>query len=60
MSTIIGYVQDFFSAVFGANGIAGTLVTWLTTSGHEIALIPLVLWILVALIGCVRKLLPGI
>lgn len=60
MATIIGYMQSFFDAIFGTSGIASTLVTWLTATGHEIALIPLVLWVMIALVGCVRRLLPGV
>lgn len=60
MTTVIGFISQMFNAVFGAEGIASTLITWLTTSGHEIALIPLVLYVLVALVGLVRRLLPGV
>lgn len=60
MATIISFIQSFFTAVFGTDGIASTLVTWLTTAGHEIALIPLCLYVLVALVGLVRRLLPGV
>lgn len=63
MSTILSNVKAFFDAIFSVDsaspGIASQLVTWLTTSGHELALIPLYMWILVSLVGTVRRFIPG-
>ena len=57
MSTILGYVTSFATSVFS---IGSQLVTWITAEGHEIALIGLVMFILVAAVGMIRRLIKGV
>lgn len=50
MQTILGGVSDFFSAIFSVDstnpGMATQLISWLTHSGNELALVGLYLYIL--------------
>lgn len=49
MSTILTGVGEFFTAIFGTGstpGYASQLITWLTSSGNELALVGLYLYIL--------------
>lgn len=57
MATILGYVSDFATTIFS---IGSSLVTWITATGHEIVLIPLVAWLVVLGIGAIRKLIKGV
>lgn len=57
MSTILGYVGDFVTELLS---VGSSLVTWITTSGHEIALIPIVMMIVVFFVSAIRKLIKGV
>lgn len=57
MSTILGYVGDFVTELLS---VGGSLVTWITTAGHEIALIPIVMMIVVFFVSAIRKLIKGV
>lgn len=57
MATILSYVTSFATTVFS---IGTQLVTWITAEGHEIALIGLVMFILVAAVGMIRRLIKGV
>lgn len=57
MATIIGYIGDLADAIFD---VGGDLITFLTAQGHELALIPLVAWLVIICIGAVRKLIKGV
>jgi len=57
MQTILGYVSSFVSSLL-ATGTS--LVEWITTSGHEIALIPIVMMIVVFFVSAIRKLIKGV
>lgn len=50
MASILSGVTAFFNAIFSVNstnpGMATQLITWLTTSGNELALVGLYLYIL--------------
>lgn len=57
MDSIVTMVKALATAMFE---VGGQLITFITEPGHEIVLAGLVLFILVALIGGIRKLLPGV
>lgn len=57
MSTILGYVANIADTIFD---VGGDLITFITASGHEIALIPLALFIVTAAIGAIRRLITGV
>lgn len=57
MSTILGYVGDFVTELLS---VGSDLVTWITTAGHEIALIPIVMMIVVFFVSAIRKLIKGV
>lgn len=57
MATILGYVTSFVTSLL-ATGTS--LVTWITTSGNEIALIPIVMMIVVFFVSAIRKLIKGV
>lgn len=57
MATIIGYIGDLADAIFD---VGNDLITFITASGHEIALIPLVVWLLIVAVGAIRKLIQGV
>lgn len=60
MNTFITAAQNVFNGVFGTGGIGSTLITWMTAEGHELVLLPLTIWLLVSLVGMVRRLVPGV
>lgn len=64
LAQALEHVKTFFSAVFSVDstnpGIATQLITWMTTSGHEIVMIPLYLYILVAIANVARRFIPGV
>ena len=64
MAAILNGVGEFFTAIFSTNstnpGYATQLVQWVTATGNELALIPLYLWIMIALVSVVRRLIPGV
>ena len=55
--TLLGYVGDFVTELFS---IGSSLITWVTASGHEIVLIPLVCMIVVFFVSAIRKLVKGV
>ena len=57
MATILGYVTSFVTSLL-ATGTS--LVTWITTAGNEIALIPIVMMIVVFFVSAIRKLIKGV
>lgn len=57
MATILGYVSTFATTVFS---IGSDLITWITATGHEIALVGLVMFLLVAAVGIIRRLIKGV
>lgn len=57
MATILGYVTSFVTSLL-ATGTS--LVTWITAEGHEIALIPIVMMIVVFFVSAIRKLIKGV
>ncbi len=57
MTAILGYVTSIFTTVLS---VGSSLIDWMTTSGNEIALIPIALMILVFAVGAIRKLIRGI
>lgn len=57
MATILGFVSDLATTIFS---IGSSLVTWITATGHEIVLIPIVAWLVVLGIGAIRKLIKGV
>lgn len=57
MDSIITMVKALATGMFE---VGTQLVGWITAEGNEIALVSIVLFILVALVGGIRKLLPGV
>lgn len=57
MDSIVTMVKAMGTAMFE---VGGELITFITKPGHEIVLAGVVLFILVALVGGIRKLLPGV
>lgn len=57
MATILGYVTSIANEIFS---IGGSLITFITASGHEIVLIPIAAWLVVLCIGAIRKLIKGV
>lgn len=70
MSTFLTGIGQFFTAVFvnstgtsgssNDGGYATLLITWMTTPGNELVLIPIYLWIMISLVGVCRRLIPGV
>lgn len=60
MNTFITGAQNVFNGVFGTGGIGSTLITWMTAEGHELVLLPLIMWLMIGLVGLVRRLIPGV
>lgn len=58
VSTAIEVMTSLWNFIFGSSGIATQFVTWLIAT--PIALIPLALYVLVALFGLVKRVLPGV
>ena len=57
MTAITSMVTELATAMFS---VGSQLITWITAEGNELALVSIVLFVLVALIGGIRKLLPGV
>ena len=57
MTAITSLVTELATAMFA---VGSQLITWITAEGNELALVSIVLFVLVALIGGIRKLLPGV
>lgn len=57
MTTILADVSLFVTNMF-TQGSA--LITWMTATGHDIVLIPLVLFVTTFMIGGVRKIIKGV
>lgn len=57
LATILGFVSDLATTIFS---IGSSLITWITATGHEIVLIPIVAWLVVLAIGAIRKLIKGV
>lgn len=55
--TLLGYVGSFVDSAFV---VGNKLITWITTSGHEIVLIPIICFLLVMFVGIIRKLVKGV
>lgn len=55
MTEIIGYVTELATAMFS---IGTQLVTWVTA--NPLAMLGVALFVVVALIGGIRRLLPGV
>lgn len=67
MSAVWTAISDFFVYIFGGTpsggstavtGFATEIVNWLIAT--PIALIPLALYCLVAIVGVIRRMLPGV
>lgn len=62
LETFIGYVRTIFNAIFvGAENspaLATQLLTFITS--NWICLIGLIMWLFVAVIGAVRRFIPGV
>lgn len=58
MAAILGYVADFVDTLL--TDVGSDLITWITASGHEIALIPIISFLVVMFVGAIRKLIKGV
>lgn len=62
LETFIGYVRTIFNAIFvsaeGSPALATQLLTFITS--NWICLIGLIMWLFVAVIGAVRRFIPGV
>lgn len=57
MSTILTAVTSFVTNMFTQGS---SLITWMTTSGNEIVLIPIVMFVTAFMIGGLRKIIKGV